>query len=148
MDSTPSSVEVKNCGTTRPFLFVFIIWCLIEHLVSYIFFNWELCGEGFKSSIFWNMSTSGGRSVGIVRSRTKGHGVCIFWNMFTAVTMNDVVFWVMIPCEYNNNWCFGGKYRLQYICMPETPRLFYTLFQSLLNTIFIISFAFCTIKLG
>jgi hypothetical protein len=27
-------------------------------------------------------STSGGRSVGIVRSRTKGHGVCLFVCLF------------------------------------------------------------------
>jgi hypothetical protein len=27
-------------------------------------------------------STSGGRSVGVVRSRTKGHGVCLFVCLF------------------------------------------------------------------
>jgi hypothetical protein len=29
-------------------------------------------------SIYTLLSTSGGRSVGIVRSRAKGHGVCLF----------------------------------------------------------------------
>jgi hypothetical protein len=36
-------------------------------------------------------STSGGRSVGIVRSRTKGHGVCFFVCLFMDKTQNTFI---------------------------------------------------------
>jgi hypothetical protein len=35
------------------------------------------------------MSTSGGRSVGIVRSRTKGHGVCFFCFVLMLITQEN-----------------------------------------------------------
>jgi hypothetical protein len=37
--------------------------------------------------IMYISSTSGGRSVGIVRSRTKGHGVCFF---FLSLCIQDL----------------------------------------------------------
>jgi hypothetical protein len=78
--------------------------------------------------------TSGGRSVSVVRLRTKAtefilspmltainttnKHVIILWyvrfEVFTAGTMKSDVFWDMAPCSSCVNRRFGGTYRLHY----------------------------------
>jgi hypothetical protein len=36
----------------------------------------------------------------------------VIFEVFTAVTMNNAVFWDVAPCRYCVNRRFGGKYRL------------------------------------
>jgi hypothetical protein len=36
------------------------------------------------------------------------------YKVFTAVTMNDAVFWIVTPCGSYKNQRFGGTYRLHY----------------------------------
>jgi hypothetical protein len=43
--------------------------------------------------------TSGGRSVGIVRLRTKGHGLELRFQSIAAVIMKSTVFWDVMPCN-------------------------------------------------
>jgi hypothetical protein len=42
-----------------------------------------------------------------------GSKTAVFWDIFTVVTMKDVVFWDMTPCGCSKkNGCFGGTYHL------------------------------------
>jgi hypothetical protein len=78
---------------------------LRDLMISYFLDN-RLTGEGEVVSLmhrprfipqphlyFCLWSTSGGRSVGIVRSRTKGHGVCLFLFVLSLVLIS-IRYWV------------------------------------------------------
>jgi hypothetical protein len=38
--------------------------------------------------------------------------MCVGFEVFTAVTMKNSVFWDVVPCEFILNRYFGGTYRL------------------------------------
>jgi hypothetical protein len=52
--------------------------------------------------IFWLVGSETGKSL-----------ICIGFEVFTAVTMKNVIFWYVLPCRScEMNRRFGGKYRL------------------------------------
>jgi hypothetical protein len=94
--------------------------------------------EAPRYAVFSNLTfLQGGLSVGIIRLRTEGHRVCfvlpflqapsvqiflvpssqtpsvyVRFEVFTAVTMKNGVFWVVTPCGSCKNLRFGGTWRL------------------------------------
>jgi hypothetical protein len=47
--------------------------------------------------------------------------ISVRFEVFTALTMKNAVFWDMVLCGSCANWCFGGTYRL-YLQIIKNPR--------------------------
>jgi hypothetical protein len=63
-------------------------------------------------------STSGGRSVGIVRSRTKGHGVCFFFFVGDVRTSQETHLWASTACYWDTllfyvYWNFSSPFKIK-----------------------------------
>jgi hypothetical protein len=90
---TSKSIDVPYCLSSNAWCMVWMILCVCCTVECWLL-NANWCGgiqsSGFRSVFnlrsrsFSISSTNDGRSVGIVRLRTRGHGVCLSRSFWTA----------------------------------------------------------------
>jgi hypothetical protein len=94
----PTSVNLGFIDRSRYFSFKYLLIYPheAEWTPSQAYYSENLVAPVMEPGISWSAAknsdhkTSGGRSVGIVRLRTKGHGVCFFFIWKVVFELSDM----------------------------------------------------------
>jgi hypothetical protein len=96
-----SPADSDASSYTEHLLYTGLYYCLYEFFYLFVVLEWNqvhyYCGH-----LLTYCTSPGGRSVGIVRSRTKGHGVCLVFCFCTSPGWQIMVVEQLVECGRGN----------------------------------------------